>query len=367
MVGAALLAAAALAGSPVDAALAGAEHAELRGEPQGQYNAARGLEEIVRDRSGTCSVRIRAYARALVAEAEAVDRLKPRLRARADERARGARERIGSCRTIGPRVAADRVVLLPETPFARAAHPPGRIDAALERRLASAARPFAGWAGVYVHDLRAGRTAGWGADAAFPAASLVKLGVLAAAVRAYPRPERSPVYYDLQTMTRWSSNLAANRLLSLLGQANVDDGLRRLGMGHSTYTGEYRVGTARGGAPPRVSGRVTTARDAGRALFRLQAAAQGGAFGLSRHQGRVALALLLRWDRAEANAGLLPLARTTPAAAKNGWLNDAEHTAAIVYTPRGPRIVVVLTYRDGLRIVEARALGARVARAALPR
>ena len=34
----------------------------------------------------------------------------------------------------------------------------------------------------------------------------------------------------------------------------------------------------------------------------------------------------------------------TPVAQKNGWLHDARHTAAIVYLPNGPKIVVVLTY-----------------------
>jgi len=362
VLGVTLLAAAALAAGPVDAPLARAEHAELRAEPQGQYEAARDLEEVVRDRRGVCAERIFRYARALVAEAEAIDRLKPRLRAAADRRARAERARVGPCRTVGPRVE-----IFPKPPMpppAYDARPAGRVDGGLERRLAEAVRPFAGWAGVFTHDLVTGRSAGWNPDAAFPAASTVKLGVLYAGLRAYTTPDRSPVAYDLRALARWSSNLAANRLYALLGQANVDEGLRRLGMPHSTYTGAYRVGTARGGAPPRVSGRVTTARDLGRALFRLQSAARRGGFGLSAHQARFGLSLLMAWERAEANAGVLPLGRAT-SAVKNGWLDDAQHTAALVYTPRGPRIVVVLTYRDGLRLAEARALGARVAHAAL--
>ena len=35
-------------------------------------------------------------------------------------------------------------------------------------------------------------------------------------------------------------------------------------------------------------------------------------------------------------------------AQKNGWITDVRDTAAIVYGPHGPRIVVVLTYRPGL-------------------
>jgi beta-lactamase class A len=163
-------------------------------------------------------------------------------------------------------------------------------------------------------------------------------------------------------MTRWSSNLAANRLLARLGGDAVDQGLRRLGMTRSTYTGPYRVGTAYGGAPPRVSGRVTTARDLGTALYRIYA----GRAGLTPHQSRVALGLLLGSDRAEANAGLFPLPRGTLAAQKNGWLDDAQHSAALVFTKHGPQIVIVLTYQDGLRAADAIALGRRVADLTLP-
>lgn len=362
MLGATLIAAAALA-VPVDTELARARHAESVGEPQGQYDAARDLQEAVAGRRGACAARIAAYARELVAEAEAIDRLKPRLRAQRDRAARAAGARVGACREVGARTSWPKQPAPP--PAFDSVGAPSRSDPRLARQLAAAARPFGGWAGLYTHDLRTGRFAGWNDGAAFPAASLVKLGVLAAALDAYPRPERSPLLYDLAAMLRWSSNLAANRILAVVGQSNVDAGLRRLGMARSTYTGPYRVGTAYGGAPPRVSGRVTTARDVGRALYRLHVAARRGAFGLTRHGARVGLGLLLRWERAEANAGVVPLGRT-PAAVKNGWLNDAQHTAALVYTERGPRIVVVLSYREGLRIAEARALGSRVARLTLP-
>jgi hypothetical protein len=47
----------------------------------------------------------------------------------------------------------------------------------------------------------------------------------------------------------------------------------------------------------------------------------------------------------------------TPVAQKNGWLHDARHTAAIVYFPNGPKIVVVLTYAQNLKLATARRLG----------
>jgi len=47
-------------------------------------------------------------------------------------------------------------------------------------------------------------------------------------------------------------------------------------------------------------------------------------------------------------------------AQKNGWIHDARHTAAIVYGPAGPRIVVILTYAPNLHLETARELGRQV-------
>jgi hypothetical protein len=47
-------------------------------------------------------------------------------------------------------------------------------------------------------------------------------------------------------------------------------------------------------------------------------------------------------------------------AQKNGWLSDVRHTAAIVYTETGPKIIVVLSYRPALSLREAQGLGRRV-------
>jgi hypothetical protein len=411
----------------VGAVLVAAAAAFVGGDPQVQYDYARDLEESVAGRVDVCATTTRVYARALVREAEGVDRLKPSLARAAGVRAVAAKKRVrsGCERELAPtvtdleqprsgevsfgtvvvrvppgatgvdvtanrrlvfqkhKVGQGRLVVTLDVPPGRytlrakflprgeqvsrgvwfvsaraddvvfATH---RADAGIER----AGSAFRGWAGIWTHDLRTGRATGWNETAAFPAASTVKLGVLAAALRNYGAP--SVVSYDLFALTSWSSNLAANRLYRLLGSSRVRDGLLALGMDASTYTGEYRIGTALG-PPPRVSGRVTTARDLGRALFRLHAAALGHRFALertklSRHEARVALGYLLSFDRTDANRGLLPL--RAPTAEKNGWLNDALHTAAIVYAPSGPKIVVVLTYRSGLRGSEARALGARV-------
>ena len=176
----------------------------------------------------------------------------------------------------------------------------------------------------------------------------MKLGVLAAALRRFgPRPELTPVFYDLRTLAGWSSNLAANRLLAKIGgstargAALAETALHRLGATASTYPGAYIVGTRFRRSPPAVSSRVTTARDLGTALTTLQRAATGdararAAGGLSVHEARVALGLLLSSEPVADNLGMLrpALPHALPIAQKQGWIDDARLTAAIVYSAR---------------------------------
>lgn len=103
-----------------------------------------------------------------------------------------------------------------------------------------------------------------------------------------------------------------------------------------------------------------------RALFAIQAAAVGrpGArrqTGLSPHAARLALGYLLASEPFTDNIGILRQALPTgmPVAQKHGWLSRARHTAAILYTPSGPWIVVAQTYADGLSRSEAAVLGRR--------
>ena len=185
---------------------------------------------------------------------------------------------------------------------------PRRADPALARRLAEAAAAANGAVGVWVHDLSTGRYAGYQSETRFAAASTVKLGAIVAGLRASPWVERSRWWYDVRQIGFWSSNLAANRLLSRLGYDAVADGLRRLGMTSSTYPGPYRATTAY--RPPGAHTRVTTARDLGRALHRLHAGAHGDArmlrlLGLSRQQAVAALRVLASAQPVADNAGLL--------------------------------------------------------------
>jgi beta-lactamase class A len=261
---------------------------------------------------------------------------------------------------------------VPRTPLPRGsmrARAERGVDSTLAAQLASLGRGYRGWAAFWVHDLTTGRTAGWNSDARFPAASTVKLGTLVAALRAWRRPELSADWYDLRQLTGWSSNLAANRLSARLGYGAVADGLRRLGMWSSTYPGPYRVGTSRLDAPkpPPYNGwRATTAHDLGRALYALHAASAGNRYqqrrlGLSARKARLGLELLLASYQRGDNAGLVrPAATGMPIAQKNGWISDTRLTAAVVYTRRGPKIVVVLVHRPTLPYREAQSLGKKV-------
>jgi beta-lactamase class A len=306
-------------------------------------------------------------ARARLAAAPGAHHLEVRFRA-------GARA-LGS-------VAASGVRLLPAG--AAAAVPGRRTDPELGSRLGRLLRGFDGQAGAWVQDLASGRTAESNATARFPAASTVKLALLIGALaRLGPGP--SPLRADLRAMAVWSSNLATNRVLERLGGSErggarlAQEVLLGLGARSSTFTGGYIVGTElqpglpAGSAPdppPAVSGRVTTARDLARLLYAIHAAAAGvpqarRETGLTVRSARLALGWLLaseqRGDNASLVAGGLPPG--TPVAQKNGWLRAARHAAALVYGPSGPRIVVLLAYRDGgLTRAAATRLGGRLAR-----
>ena len=241
---------------------------------------------------------------------------------------------------------------------------PTRADAALARRLAAAAATANGAVGIWVHELGSGRYAGYRADDRFAAASTVKLGALVAGLRASPQPERSRWWYDVRQIGFWSSNLAANRIYGRLGYRAVADGLRRLGMTSSTYPGPYRATTA--WRPPGPHTRVTTARDLGRALYRLHAGAHGNAavlrqLGLTRRQAIVGLRVLASAQPVGDNRGVVrPSLDADAFAEKNGWLSDTRTTATIAYRGGRATIVVVELYRPGVTYAEAAKLGRSV-------
>jgi hypothetical protein len=264
---------------------------------------------------------------------------------------------------------SSRVWLLPRT--AQVARRERARDRALERRLADLGRAYRGYAAFWVHDLRTGRVAGWNSDTSFPAASILKLGVVIAALQRWE--PGSAAWRDIVDTTVWSSNEGSNQLLVRLGGSEaggtriVNETLRRLGATASVFTGNYRLGTGPVADSPRplpiLTYRRTTARDMGRILFELHASALGNRLaqrrtGLGRHEARIALGLLLSSDPRGDNMGLFRQATGLPMAQKHGWTSKLRHSAAIVYTPSGPKIAVLLTFRtDKISPSASRVLG----------
>ena len=255
------------------------------------------------------------------------------------------------------------------------------LSAALARATASGPRYRAAW----VQDLSSGEAAGVNADALFPATSTVKLGLMAGALERTGSGALLSAYdYDFRAIAGWSSNLATNRLLRRLGgAATARDGLRRLDAQQSTFPGEYLVGTELqpalpgGGAtapPPRVSERVTTARDLARMLYAIHATAarapgSRSQTGLSAGQGRLLLGWLLASEQRGDNRGLFAAGAPPGAliAQKNGWIRSTRLGAALVYAPRGPVIVVVAAHdASGVALSQATALGTRIGRLSRP-
>ena len=351
----------------LSAARAAASLARSSEGMQARYDAGRALENAVYSRGSGCPRHL-SLARGLVRWAEGYDRPSRGQEEAGRAQAFGALRRLSRpCRRI--RLAPDPRPLRALPPLVRAA-PPRTTDAALDSRLDALGDAFPGYAAIWVHDLVRGTSAGWNADARFPAASTVKLGVLLATLQRLRFPERSSLDYDLRAMTGWSSNLAANLLVARFGAPAAQAALRRAGAHRSTFPQGYRVGTARADVqeqPPLVSGRVTTARDLGRILYVLHGCALAlpaalRATGLDPARCGYALRLLLASELRGNNVGLVRpfVSPQIPIAQKNGWLHDARHTAAIVYEPAGPKIVVVLTYARGLRLATARQLARRV-------
>ena len=279
------------------------------------------------------------------------------------------RFRTATGATVGTAAVADLI----RVPGAALSAPaPQRRDASLDARLAAAAAGFDGYTGLWIADLARGRTGSFNALARFPAASTVKLGVIAAALTRYrSSTARDAVRYDLEQIGGWSSNLAANRLYRLLGRARVERALQALGARDSTYPGEYRVGTSRGATPrqpPLVSQRVTTASDLAAIFTTLHRAATGDhtamrQSGLRPADARLALGILARAQPVGDNAGLFQpyVPRRWISASKHGWLNAARHSAQLIFAPSGPVLAVAVAYRDPLSLAQARRVGRRVA------
>jgi beta-lactamase class A len=261
-----------------------------------------------------------------------------------------------------------------------APHLPAREDATLAASLVRIGSSYPGQAGIFVEDLRTGAYAGWNENAQLPAASTVKIGLVAEGIRRFGFGPGSPIDKDLREIGEFSSNVAADHIFGLVGgREPTEAALHRLGMFSSTFPEPYQLAPAEPPQKPKKQKskarktaavgrhtRVTTARDLARALFRLQAAAAGERWAtadteLAPAEARAALGYL---ELAGPENSVLAFPAGWTHAEKDGWLQDLRATAAISFRGADARIVVVLAYRPGVTLTEARALGEQVSRVA---
>jgi beta-lactamase class A len=218
-----------------------------------------------------------------------------------------------------------------------------------------------------------GRAASWNAGAAFTAASTLKLAIL---MCTFAHDEADPVtsgyFSTYEQMVLDSSNSAADAVLTHLGgsttggSAVVDSCIRQLGATNTVMYGGYEIDAL---VPPSDAdespsvgfGKHTTAHDLGMLLVALAQAVSGRgpahAIGLSERKARVAVWLLVH----ARYPGLVQPATSAPVGHKAGWLDNVQHDAALVFTPRGVLVCVVMTQAPGgVSYTTSRAYGARV-------
>jgi len=262
-------------------------------------------------------------------------------------------------------------------------------DPRLARKARSLARAYPGIASVYVHDLRSGAGAAWGARTTYPAASTLKLAIAIEVLRVHrgmPPPE-SPLGRLLRAMLVHSDNESSNRLLVWLGgstsggAARVNATMRALGISESQIWGGYALGTAAGPRPIPLRaeaqigfiGKRTTAWDLAR-LHRYVHQAAGGLGELVRVRGggftpsdARALLYVLAHTADHGKLDRFIRGRGTVVPHKAGWIARARHDAGLVYTQGGVFVVAVMTWNERGVGASSDLLAGRVARASLDR
>jgi beta-lactamase class A len=225
-----------------------------------------------------------------------------------------------------------------------------------------------------------GAAASWNAGAVFSGASTLKLAILICMLARDPSdPVTSGLFRTYQQMILESSNEAADSVLTRVGGstsgggAMVDGCIRGLGTTNTIMYGGYTIDSVvppvdADDEPSIALGKHTTAHDLGVLLVALAQAANGRgpahAMGLTGRKARVALWLLLH----SRYPGLVREATAAPVGHKAGWLDNLQHDAALVFTPRGTVVAVIMTQASaGVSYTSSRAYGTRVTRLALRR
>ena len=258
---------------------------------------------------------------------------------------------------------------------------PRRVDGSAQRALRNSRSAPGVSSAVWTAGLApGGASASWNAGALFSGASTLKLAIL---ICSFAEDEADPVTSGLfstyQQMILDSSNEAADEVLTHVGGGTSGGGerveacIRRLGTTNTIMYGGYTISALVppvdvDDAPWIEYGKHTTAHDLGVLLVALAQAASGRgpahALGLTGRKARVALWLLIH----ARYPGLVREATAAPVAHKAGWLGNLQHDAALIFTPRGTLVCVILTEAaGGVSYTSSRAYGARVAHLAFTR
>jgi hypothetical protein len=225
-----------------------------------------------------------------------------------------------------------------------------------------------------------GAAASWNAGAAFSGASTLKLAILICMLAREPSdPLASGLFSTYRQMILESSNEAADSVLTRVGGSTsgggalVDACIRALGTTNTIMYGGYTIDSVvppvdADDAPSIALGKHTTAHDLGVLLVALAQAANGRGpaheMGLTGRKARVALWLLLH----SRYPGLVRDATSAPVGHKAGWLDNLQHDAALIFTPNGTLVTVIMTQASGdVSYSSSRAYGTRVTRLALKR
>ncbi len=258
---------------------------------------------------------------------------------------------------------------------------PKRTDAVAQRALRGTRSAPGVASAVWAEGLAPGGTAAsWNAGADFNAASTLKLAILICTFAHDPSdPVTSGWFSTYQQMILDSSNTAADEVLEHLGgstsggAAIVDACIAHLGTTSTIMYGGYEmdafVPPVDDDDPPEIAiGKHTSAHDLGMLLLALVQAASGTGpahtLGLTERKARVALWLLIH----ARYPGLVRPSTTAPVAHKAGWLDEVEHDASLIFTPRGTIVLVVMNEAPGgVSYTSSEAYGGRVVRLVLRR
>ena len=282
---------------------------------------------------------------------------------------------------------------------------PARVtDASVQRRLKGISGP--GVRAVWMRGLASGDAASYNAGARFTAASTLKLGILMASL-AHNRqnPVGGSVWSSYKRMILDSDNVASNSVEIQMGgstsggSAMVNAFCRQMGCRDTDMYGGYipntsrptpvlarlvdTPGTARAVVPRAAAtvppvrterspsiptyGKHTTAHDLGVLASTLVEAGGGRGKarrqGISRHEARVAVYLLIH---ARYRGLVRPNVRNM-VGHKSGWLSGVEHDAALVFTPEGTVVTVVMSQGSGVGLSGSGRYAGRVLKLALAR